>query len=113
MEVFLVGDLVNKGPYSADVVKFARKSNFHCVRGNHDDRALWYVYNPLDRPEKYNYLDDLSRYVFLPITRTGIKCFASVFMRLNCHIHHCDSMCIHSAELDKGFFVGVVKTSSG
>ncbi|KAL4157919.1 hypothetical protein PRNP1_003701 [Phytophthora ramorum] len=35
-----VGDLVNKGPRSLDVVRFARDSDALCVRGNHDDAAL-------------------------------------------------------------------------
>ena len=39
--VVLVGDLVNKGPFSAETVAFARTSGFACVRGNHDDAALF------------------------------------------------------------------------
>lgn len=39
--VVLVGDLVNKGPLSAETVAFARASGFACVRGNHDDAALF------------------------------------------------------------------------
>ena len=39
--VVLVGDLVNKGPLSAECVAFARASGFACVRGNHDDAALF------------------------------------------------------------------------
>jgi bis(5'-nucleosyl)-tetraphosphatase (symmetrical) len=43
--IILVGDLVNKGPYSAEVIKFVRNQqqqhhNVFTVRGNHDDRAL-------------------------------------------------------------------------
>mmetsp|Transcript_6065 Transcript_6065/g.9927 ORF Transcript_6065/g.9927 Transcript_6065/m.9927 type:complete len:422 (+) Transcript_6065:160-1425(+) len=43
--IVLVGDLVNKGPQSAEVVKFIRRQqqkhgNVFTVRGNHDDRAL-------------------------------------------------------------------------
>ena len=38
--VVLVGDLVNKGPASAEVVRFVRTAGFACVRGNHDDSAL-------------------------------------------------------------------------
>lgn len=43
--IVLVGDLVNKGPQSAEVVKFVRwqqqnNHNMFTVRGNHDDRAL-------------------------------------------------------------------------
>ena len=39
--IIIVGDLVNKGPQSAEVVKFVRTHhNIFTVRGNHDDRAL-------------------------------------------------------------------------
>lgn len=37
--VVLVGDLVNKGPYSAECVRFARTHGIWAVRGNHDDAA--------------------------------------------------------------------------
>ena len=39
--VVLVGDLVNKGPKSAECVRYVRNSGFACVRGNHDDVALF------------------------------------------------------------------------
>lgn len=38
--VVLVGDLVNKGPKSAEVVRFARENRLLSVRGNHDHSAL-------------------------------------------------------------------------
>lgn len=39
--VILVGDLVNKGPKSLQVVRYARNQpNWYSVRGNHDDGAL-------------------------------------------------------------------------
>ena len=39
--VIFVGDLVNKGPFSAEVVKHVRTmENTYCVRGNHDDYVV-------------------------------------------------------------------------
>ncbi|POM63218.1 Ser/Thr protein phosphatase, partial [Phytophthora palmivora] len=43
-----VGDLVNKGPKSLDVVRFVRDSDSLCVRGNHDDAALSAYYKWVD-----------------------------------------------------------------
>lgn len=39
-----VGDLVNKGPKSGEVVRVARANDAWCVRGNHEDELLeaWY-----------------------------------------------------------------------
>jgi len=36
----LVGDLVNRGPQSGEVVKIVREMGALCVRGNHDDELL-------------------------------------------------------------------------
>jgi len=57
--LILVGDLVNKGPYSAEVVKYARSLNPYCVRGNHDDAALSHALGISKRPrdETYDYVD--------------------------------------------------------
>ena len=38
--VVLLGDLVNKGPKSCEVVRWARHHAVYAVRGNHDDSAL-------------------------------------------------------------------------
>eukprot|EP00927_Polykrikos_kofoidii_P022139 TRINITY_DN20729_c0_g1_i1.p1 TRINITY_DN20729_c0_g1~~TRINITY_DN20729_c0_g1_i1.p1 ORF type:complete len:306 (+),score=27.67 TRINITY_DN20729_c0_g1_i1:64-981(+) len=40
----LVGDLVNKGPLSGEVIRLCREANALVVRGNHDDELLeaWY-----------------------------------------------------------------------
>lgn len=62
--VVLVGDMVNKGPLSAEVVSYVRNSGLLCVRGNHDDTALSHCLGTglKAKDTSYNYVDDLSRY---------------------------------------------------
>jgi hypothetical protein len=63
-----VGDLINKGPKSVETVQFARTSGMFSVRGNHDERALEVLEMKLeDRPEKYKYLERLTRCTLLAI----------------------------------------------
>ena len=39
--VILLGDLIDRGPTSADVVKYVREhGNFFCVRGNHEQMMI-------------------------------------------------------------------------
>jgi bis(5'-nucleosyl)-tetraphosphatase (symmetrical) len=57
-----VGDLVNKGPQSLDVVRFVRDSHSLCVRGNHDDAALsafykWVEGGRVPGSAKYPYVE--------------------------------------------------------
>ncbi|CAH0482717.1 unnamed protein product [Peronospora belbahrii] len=57
-----VGDLVNKGPKSLDVVRFVRDSNSLCVRGNHEDAALsayfkWVHAGRVPGTAKYSYVE--------------------------------------------------------
>ena len=68
-QVILVGDLVNKGPASAGVVRYAREQNFLAVFGNHDEAALfnWRRRQALrdrgeapDGGDKYAYTDDFD-----------------------------------------------------
>jgi hypothetical protein len=66
-DVVLVGDLVNKGPQSAEVVKFARSISALCVRGNHDEHLLTNVKKRsegLPSPAYYDYLSQLNECVF-------------------------------------------------
>ncbi|EQC31249.1 hypothetical protein SDRG_11170 [Saprolegnia diclina VS20] len=67
--LIFVGDLVNKGPQSAEVVRFVRTTGALCVRGNHDDAALSAYYGRrTGTPEtsiaafdtRYDYVADLS-----------------------------------------------------
>lgn len=63
-KIVLVGDLVNKGPYSAGVIKFVREIGASCVRGNHDDAALSKALQAKtfckDLPSHYQYLKELN-----------------------------------------------------
>lgn len=63
----LVGDLVNKGPYSVGVVRKLKEmgSSVYAVRGNHDEGALREIESfTKDReyhiPERYNWIKDLN-----------------------------------------------------
>jgi hypothetical protein len=60
--VVLVGDLVNKGPYSLEVVRYARTNNFLSVRGNHDDFALCHAKGlvPKKIAPQLAYIQDLN-----------------------------------------------------
>jgi bis(5'-nucleosyl)-tetraphosphatase (symmetrical) len=60
--IILVGDLVNKGPSSADVVRKVREMGWLCVRGNHDDGALMAAVGDQRRQHqrRYEWVKDLS-----------------------------------------------------
>jgi len=44
LSVILAGDLVNKGPFSPEVLDFCEENGFLSVRGNHDDASLEAVF---------------------------------------------------------------------
>ena len=62
--VVFVGDLVNKGPKNAEVVKLARRIGAYSVRGNHDDVSLreWRQHHVNGHPlaQKFRWLGELS-----------------------------------------------------
>ena len=61
--VILVGDLCNKGPQSAKVVKHVRSQDrWLAVRGNHDDGALAAAIGDMERRDKkkYHWVTDQS-----------------------------------------------------
>ena len=39
-QIFLLGDLIDRGPKSADVVQFVRKSGYKCLMGNHEQLLI-------------------------------------------------------------------------
>jgi len=54
-KLVFVGDLIDRGPQSAEVVKFVREGGHLCVRGNHEEfmvKALPYVLNAYEKNRK-------------------------------------------------------------
>ena len=72
--VIFVGDLVNKGPYSAEVISYVRNlENSYCVMGNHEYKILKKINNNEKfswksklMPEDYIYLQNLPYSISLP-----------------------------------------------
>jgi bis(5'-nucleosyl)-tetraphosphatase (symmetrical) len=64
--VILVGDLGNKGPHSAAVIRHVRTNapqNWHSIRGNHDNAALTVALHETSAkrdPDKYAWIHELS-----------------------------------------------------
>jgi hypothetical protein len=79
--LILVGDLVNKGPFSAEVVQYVRSLNALCVRGNHDDTVLSHVLKTSSKPkdDSYSYIDKLSRYI-----EASLSVIIFDFLKLGC-----------------------------
>lgn len=69
-KLIFVGDLVNKGPYSSEVVKYVRSIGAYCVMGNHDEALLEKISQGEPFPAKYSYANDLSRYLSYYISFT-------------------------------------------
>lgn len=45
-QVYFLGDLIDRGPQSAQVVNFVKKSSYHCLLGNHEQMLLNILTNP-------------------------------------------------------------------
>jgi len=41
-DIIFVGDLIDRGASSKDVIKFVRQNNYRCVLGNHEDLMITY-----------------------------------------------------------------------
>lgn len=39
-QVYFLGDLIDRGPQSAQVVKFVKENNYPCLLGNHEEMLL-------------------------------------------------------------------------
>jgi len=72
--LILAGDLVDRGPKSAEVIQWARTNNIEVVRGNHDDRYVQFS-NKLENKKKpkwiKNYPDRLA--IFQKLTPEDIQ----------------------------------------
>ena len=59
-----VGDLINKGPKSVEVVRLVRQLQGYCVRGNHEEISLlvWQQYQEDSEPipQKFSWLCDFT-----------------------------------------------------
>lgn len=44
-EIYFLGDLIDRGPKSADVVNFVRQNNYACLLGNHEQMLLDSIIN--------------------------------------------------------------------
>jgi bis(5'-nucleosyl)-tetraphosphatase (symmetrical) len=65
MKVILVGDLVGKGDFSAEVIAYVRKQGYYSVMGNHDYAATKHFNNNSKKKiqlelEKYKWIKNLS-----------------------------------------------------
>lgn len=58
--LIFVGDLVDRGPFSSETVKFIRKGNYECVCGNHDDKHIRYHKHNLLKKENPNYKNPIN-----------------------------------------------------
>ena len=56
----LVGDLVNKGPKSLEVIRYCRENEIWAVRGNHDDKCLRLFDGVDELKDEYSYVQDMT-----------------------------------------------------
>jgi len=74
-EIYQVGDLVNKGPKSLEVLDFVIEKKIKCILGNHDELAINSYENKIDfqldwvskmNEKQYKYLKCLPLYRKIP-----------------------------------------------
>lgn len=53
--VIVLGDLLDRGPDSAGVLRLVREMGFECVRGNHEDKYIRYYKHSLKKIENPSY----------------------------------------------------------
>jgi bis(5'-nucleosyl)-tetraphosphatase (symmetrical) len=60
--VCLLGDLVDRGPYSAAVVRFARLNGFEAVVGNHDEKYVRYWRHEQRRAKNQGLINPMTKF---------------------------------------------------
>lgn len=59
--VILLGDLIDRGPYPAEVVAFAKQIDAECVMGNHEEKALrWRRHEQRRKEDPTHYKNPMS-----------------------------------------------------
>lgn len=53
-QLCFVGDLIDRGPQSREVIDFVKDGGHPCVRGNHEDMALWHYGREPNRNSIYS-----------------------------------------------------------
>lgn len=61
--LIFVGDLVDKGKKSKEVIEFIRKNNFSCVLGNHEEMMIDYCENFISKYPNIHYMDTIALWI--------------------------------------------------
>ncbi len=72
-EIVFVGDLVDRGANSYDVIKFVKDNNYDCVLGNHEKMFL--EYSPMLENDRQN--EDLKYWLFKCGVEQTLKSYRS------------------------------------
>lgn len=59
--VVFLGDLVDKGPYGPEVVRYVRESGWECLLGNHEEVALRWLRHEERRAVDPKYINPMAR----------------------------------------------------
>jgi len=59
-KLIFVGDLVDRGKQSKEVIAFIRKNKYACVLGNHDQMMLEYCKNFIEKYPSFSFRDSIS-----------------------------------------------------
>ena len=65
--VILVGDLVDRGPYSAATVRYARNMKFEVVMGNHDEKYVRYAKHERKRTLNSDFENPMKTFTSNPL----------------------------------------------